>query len=205
MMLLRAEGSADLLVWLFIALIWTVVQVVARMVQRRTRNAGTTIDEQPPQEDRLARIIREITGVRVEVPVPIPPEQTVPPSPGSTAEETPHTEPAPQRKPSTAEIAQPPPKKREFSDEGYVRRYPRTTAPTALITMPMPRSGIGSFSSLNVPICPVHPTGIETAFRGRYRPEFRDRHDLREAVVAAVILGPPVGFYPLHAPPSRIP
>ncbi|RKX33342.1 MAG: hypothetical protein DRP22_00510 [Verrucomicrobia bacterium] len=201
-MVVRAEGGADLLVWLFIALIWTVIQVVARLAQRRTEDAGQPVDEEAPQEDRLARIIREITGVKVEVPVPVPPEEAAHPIPARTSNEVPRTESASQRKTAGGAITKSPPKK-EFSDEGSVRRYPRKTAPTALITMPMPRAGIGSFASLNVPITPVPPTGVETVFKGRYRPEFRGRDDLRQAVVAAVILGPPVALRPPHDPFSR--
>jgi len=181
---LRADSSGELLFWFIVAFVWVVVQVLARLSQRSSEAAPEK--PRPPSEaqERLTRLLQEVTGIKVEVPVPTPPVEEAPPPP-----------PPPPRS-SRPAARRPAVKSPTYSDEGRVRREPVRIAVTSLMTMPLPRQALSYMVGLHVPITPVDVIPLEPVLPGRYRPDLRGREQLRRAVVARIVLGPPVALRP---------
>jgi hypothetical protein len=199
--LVKAGGGGDALIWLVLAIIWVVAQIVSQT--KRGRSRPPTQPASPPRapqrtfNDDLKQIMESLLQQNMppadtQTPLPpIPYAGEAEPAPAATPRATqtrarPRHHPAPARAKIPAPPAAPPPRRIPLPAEA-MPPIPKTSASksaVSLLRVPTVR-----VRGLSLPAMGT-ATGIGTR-APRHQKMFKGRQALRNAVINRIVLGPP--------------
>jgi hypothetical protein len=210
---LRADSTADALIWIAFVIFWMIAQVIGARKKQQRRQARSS--PQPPPLERRAPVINEdlrelietLTGKRlpggaevlegeelepdIETPLPpIRPRKPAAPRPAPAMKAAPQPPPPPPRAAEKEPAA-------ILPDAEAVRRASEAVRRQAIAQLRtvFPRCRIGPAQAQRLPTMPL---GGDRQYRHRVAPSIRrafaDRDAIRKIVIGQAVLGPPAGL-----------
>ena len=186
---IQADSGFEALIWLVLAAIWGIIQVVGRKKRPPSTSSG---NGSAPSAADLESFIEQVTGVKVNF---TPAETTRAPQPALSTPQKAHRQGTHHRSKGTARIplppSAPPPQSRSVEEPALPldTTWDQAMSGRQHSSVPLPKMQAFKQKTIHLPI--LNLSMGKSIHHRVERPAMKGKHHLRMAMVSRILLGPP--------------